>query len=226
MNKTIIAFLNLKLILILLIGVTLLASCNKEVIRGSGPIGQKNFSINGFNAVETHYDIKAIVSYGSSTSVVASGYENLLNILDFRLENGVLKLKYNDTYNTIRRGNIVVNITMPNIERITTNGSGDCEIRNMRSFSNLELGIYGSGNIALSNSVYPSAKFGIYGSGHIYANGLDVNQAEVNIHGSGNVTVLVRERLKASIFGSGNIYYFGNPQIEFSRNGSGRLVKR
>jgi Putative auto-transporter adhesin, head GIN domain len=66
----------------------------------------------------------------------------------------------------------------------------------------------------------------VYGSGSIDAQSLQTKQTEAKIHGSGNIGVSVTEQLKAGIFGSGNIYYWGNPILETTQNGSGRVIKR
>jgi len=88
-------------------------SCKKESIRGSGSIGSRAITLQTFTSVESHYDIKAVISYGPTQEIIAKGYDNLLNILDCKVENGVLKLKFNTNYNTIRNGNVVVNIKIP-----------------------------------------------------------------------------------------------------------------
>jgi Putative auto-transporter adhesin, head GIN domain len=103
------------------------SSCNKELIRGAGSIGTRSISLPAFTAVESHYDIKAVISYGATQEVTATGYDNLLNILDFKVENGVLKLKFNTTYNTIRNGNIVANIKIPVLSATTIHGSQSIE---------------------------------------------------------------------------------------------------
>ncbi|MCU0323124.1 MAG: DUF2807 domain-containing protein, partial [Chitinophagaceae bacterium] len=86
----------------------ILTSCQKDVIKGSGNIIEKNIPITGFHSVETHYDIQAILTHGTTTKVVASGYENIMDLLDFQVINGVLQLKFNTVYNRIKNANVVV----------------------------------------------------------------------------------------------------------------------
>lgn len=202
------------------------SSCNKEVIRGSGSNGTKTINVPAFTAVESHYDIKAVISYGPAQEVTATGYNNLLNILDFSVENGVLKLKFSTDYNTIRNGNVVASIRVPDLTAVTIHGSENIEISNFSNGISLQAFIHGSGDIRVNNSNYQSALLKVHGSGNIEAQGLQVAQAEAAIHGSGNTSVSVTEHLKAGIYGSGNIYYWGNPAVETSLNGSGKVIKR
>jgi hypothetical protein len=204
----------------------LLSSCSKDVIKGSGSSGSKTLNLPAFTAVESHYDIKAVISYGTTQEVIATGYDNLLNILDFKVEAGVLKLKFNTMYNTIRKGNIVANIKIPVLSGATIHGSQNIDVNGFINATDINAKIHGSGSIRMSSSSYQSALLEVYGSGNIDAQNLQAKQAEAKIHGSGNIDISVLERLKAGIFGSGNIYYRGNPIIETSQNGSGRVIKR
>jgi Putative auto-transporter adhesin, head GIN domain len=212
--------------LLLLAGTFIFSSCRKDVIRGAGSSGTRTLALPAFTSVESHYDIAAEISYGTAQEVSVTGYNNLLDILDFRVEDGVLKLKYNTRYNTIRNGNVVARIKIPVISKVAIHGSEDINITGFSNGSTLNAQIYGSGDVRVSNSNYQLALLAVHGSGKIEAQGLQTKQAEVKIHGSGHTSISVADRLKAAIFGSGNIYYWGNPAVETSQNGSGRVIKR
>jgi len=206
--------------------VVILFSCNKSLIRGEGSVGTRVLNLNNFNAVESHYDIKAVITYGPMFVVNANGYNNLLDILDCKVENGILKLKYNTRYNTIRNGNIVVHISMPELNGVSIHGSKNVDVQHFLNGNTIAANIHGSGDIVIDNCKYQAAVLNIHGSGSIKGEGLQVKQSEVNIHGSGHASLFVTEQLKANIFGSGNIYYWGNPTVQTSLNGTGRAIKR
>lgn len=204
----------------------LFVSCKKDSIRGEGKTVIRTLSISSFSSVETHYDIDAVISYGNIPEVKVSGYENLLEILEPELDNGVLKLKYNKQYNNIRNSNVRFEIIIPHIECTGIYGSGDIKVKGFLTGNQFTAGIYGSGNIIVENSNYQSAILDIYGSGKVEAHGLQVKNALVNVHGSGHSYISVSEKLTIKMFGSGNVYYWGNPIIETSQNGNGRVIKR
>jgi hypothetical protein len=204
----------------------MLVSCRKESIRGSGPIVTRTLSIGTFSSVEAHYDIDAVVTYENVAEVKVTGYDNLVNILEPELDNGVLKLKYSKQFNNIRNGNIRFDITLPMIQRTSIYGSGDIRVKGFLTGTQFTAGIFGSGDVIVENSKYQSTTLDIYGSGKVEAQGLQAKHAVVNVYGSGHSYISVSNRLVAKIFGSGNIYYWGNPVVETTQNGSGRVIQR
>ncbi|HSF44415.1 MAG TPA: head GIN domain-containing protein [Chitinophagaceae bacterium] len=204
-----------------------LFSCSKyEAIRGDGRTLTETRIVPQFSSVETHYDIRANIIQGTTQEIKVTGYENLLAILETEVENGVLRLKYNNRYNTIRNGNVVVNITVPAISKATIHGSNNIEVSGFQALQGFEGLIHGSGNIKVSNSTSELAKLLIYGSGRIDAQELQTKRTEASIFGSGNISVTVSEQLEAKIYGSGNVNYWGNPSVQTEMQGSGRVIKK
>ncbi len=202
------------------------ASCSKEAIKGNGSIGTRTLTVPGFTAIESHYDIDAVLSHGANQEVSVTGYENLLDLLDFRVENGVLKLKFNDQYNTIRNSNIVATIKLPQLASAAIHGSGQISVNGFRDGNVFVARIHGSGNINMADSRYEKAELHIHGSGNINGQGLVAKSADISVHGSGHTSITVTDQLKAGIFGSGNIYYWGSPSVNLSINGSGKVIRR
>jgi hypothetical protein len=223
--KKSIELISVPFVIILLI-CGLMCSCSKDILRGAGNIRTRDISLAGFHSVETHYDIDAEIIYGANYSIKASGYENLLNELDFKVVNGILQLKFNTRYPSIRNSNIKAVIQMPVLSGLSIHGSGKISAMGFEQGETLQLLIHGSGDIEATQSKYKLLKIGIYGSGDTDAKNLLTENAEVKMHGSGNVYVKPSNLLKAEIHGSGNIYYQGNPAIESERHGSGRIIKR
>lgn len=203
-----------------------LFSCQKQTIRGEGTIATRTLGLSGFTKVETYYDIDAVITYGNTPEVKVTGYVNLLDILETVIDNGVLKLKYNSRYNTIRNGNIRFEITIPRLEGAGIYGNCSIDVNNFLAGQQFKGEIYGSGDMTVTNTNYQSAILDIYGSGKIKGEGLQVKNALVNSYGSGHTYISVSERLVTKMYGSGNIYYWGNPAIETSQQGSGRVIKR
>lgn len=204
----------------------MLSSCSKETITGRGETGTRTFQLPDFSAVEAHYDIDAVISSGANREVVLSGYENLLAVLDVKVENGVLKLKYNTNYNYIRKSNVKATIKIPALAKAAIYGSGDVDVNGFNGARGIILGIYGSGNIRVNNSAYDTAVLDIYGSGDIKAQGLRVKEATANVFGSGHTAISVSEKLLARIFGSGDVHYWGSATVQTTQNGSGRVIKQ
>lgn len=215
----------MKSFLILLIASVSLVSCRKDVIRGTGSVSTRTLSIPAFTRVEAHYDIDAVITYGNVQEVKVTGYENLLDILELELDQGILRLKFSNRYRKIKNSNIRFEIMVPAIQGAAVYGSGDITVKGFLSGNALTTGIYGSGSVSVLESAFENATIDIYGSGRVNAEGLQSRYALVNIYGSGNSYISVSDRLVSKIFGSGNVYYRGNPAIETSINGSGRVIR-
>lgn len=216
----------MKQLLFILATVSLVTSCSKDVIKGSGNIATQTRNVPVFHSVETHYDIAANIRYGASQEVQATGYENLLNVLETTVENGVLKLKFNQRYNTVRNGNIVANITLPAVRKVTIHGSGDITVSNFTNGTAFSALIHGSGNIKVQNSSFQTASARIHGSGDIEARTLQAKEATADVYGSGDIFIAVTDKLKATIHGSGSVSYWGSPTVETALHGSGRVIKK
>jgi hypothetical protein len=215
----------MKALIFILMATTMLA-CSKDAIRGKGDIITQTRNVSPFTGVETHYDIKAIVTYGPTQQVEVSGYENLINIMETVVENGVLKLRFNRDYNTVRNVNLVARIQVPAISSATIHGSNNIEVHNFATGNQFTGQIHGSGKIMVTHSSYQTADLRVNGSGDIDARSLQAKEAEAKINGSGSVYVAVTDKLKATIQGSGSINYWGNPSVDASVQGSGKVVKR
>jgi hypothetical protein len=215
-----------KLFILALAAICSFTACTKDAIRGNGTISTREIPVTAFTSVESHYDIKAIIRYGSTRNVKATGYDNLLEILDFSVENNVLKLKFNQQYNQIRNSNVVAEITVPTLEGVAIHGSNNIEVRDIEGGNTLSARIHGSGSIRVLNSRYDSASLKVHGSGDIDAQGLRVKIAEAAIHGHGDILVSATEKMKAGIYGNGNIHVWGNPQLQSEIHGKGRIYKR
>jgi hypothetical protein len=203
-----------------------LFSCNKDILRGSGDIRTETRTVQTFHSIESHYDIAANVTYGATQELKVTGYGNLIDVLETTVENGVLKLKYPNRYSTVRNGNVVANITIPAINKLTMHGSKDATISGFANGTSLSTMIHGSGDIRVENSSFENASATIHGSGDVDAQGLQAKEFTTEIHGSGDVSISVTDTLRVTIHGSGNVNYWGNPVVETTVHGSGRVVKR
>jgi hypothetical protein len=99
-------------------------------------------------------------------------------------------------------------------------GSGDVNARvECKDFSSH---ISGSGDVSVSGNSKNSTVH-VSGSGNFNGKEFKTNNASLHINGSGDVYICVEDSIIADISGSGNITYSGNPKIDISTSGSGRI---
>ncbi len=202
----------------------LLNGCEKERIKGGGPVQDEFRDLPAFTKVSTLGSSNVIINYGTAFSVKLSGYSNLLPHFETRVLNNELVVGYRHGVN-ISNDNITVHIVMPDLHGVNISGSADISVpgifENVPAFS---CNISGSGKIIVDSLTTQSLSCNISGSGKIIAFGLHASTANVDISGSGSAEISVANNLNVNISGSGTVYYRGNPVVNSTISGSGRLI--
>jgi len=107
-------------------------------------------------------------------------------------------------------------------ENFTARISGSVEIESHIECNKFEVDISGSGEIAVSGAAKETS-VSVSGSATFTGNEFQTNNAIIDISGSGSIHIWVLDYLKARVSGSGRVTYRGNPKIDYSGSGSGRL---
>ena len=204
----------------------LLASCEKQSITGSGSLSTEQRAVLPFTAVQTSGDIKLNIRYGATSSIEVKGYSNLVQITETKIQNNKLYVQFQDQYNSVRNNNVEVTVVLPVLESVYSYGSGDVWVSDFSNGNNLQVSIYGSSDVIITNSQFNTGNFESHGSGDIEAQNLSVKTGNASIYGSGNIKLSCTEFLRSKIFGSGDIWYWGNPALDTQINGSGSVIKK
>jgi hypothetical protein len=235
---------------LLLISITLsslfFTACTKDILTGNGSIITQDRNVTNFTKVKIEGSTDVDISQGAAFKVTASDYQNLINSLETVVIGTELTIRYKP--NTwVTKSNSKVTIIMPYLNGLEVNGSGgfvvngtfvtptvfnarvegsgDMQINNA-TIGDVHITIEGSGGIAFANSTCNNAVIKIEGSGDSKAFNLKCNNADVNVSGSGDTEISTATLLKAKINGSGNVYYMGNPTVQTTINGSGKVIKK
>lgn len=222
------------------------AYCQKATsISGTGPVVKQSREASGFTKVSHNISGNVYITAGSGFKVEVEGQENILGILETKVESGTLKIQFkpNTSINDIKTLNVYV--TAPSYEALNLNGSGDMVAENALKGNSLSLNLSGSGNLKVSSVSYSDVSAAISGSGNLTVGGgtadkvslsvtgsgdlkaddLKGNVSEAKIVGSGDITCSANNSLSASIVGSGDIRYKGSPQVNVKISGSGEVSK-
>jgi hypothetical protein len=221
-----------------------LAACgtaNSES-RDGGPDGMRRFAVGGFDAVSLEGSDNVRVVRGATVSVVATGPQRVLDLLNFRVEKNTLKIDRKSGRTNWLRGDYrgaTITVTMPNIVAAGVAGSGDMTVDradgasfgaavegsgNLKvaavSVNRAQLAAEGSGNLTISGTTEDVA-MAAEGSGDIDARGLVSQRATIAVEGSGNIGASVRERAIIAVEGSGNVDVTGTDNCAIIKEGSG-----
>ena len=205
----------------------LLFSCSKVKTTGTGTVVTVQRSVSDFYSVKVMGSTKVYISQGLTFNVSAKGYENILQLLQTRVENGVLIIDYKNNSN-VTNDNSEVTITMPSISSLAVNGDGSISTLGIcTGINNLSVSLSGAGSININKAAVVNYIINHSGSGNVNSFGILAENAVVKINGSGNASLSLTGSLNANISGSGNIYYKGNGvQVTSQITGSGQVIKQ
>jgi len=217
-------------------------SAQKHRVVGSGTMIEKTRNVGSFKEVGVSGSFDVFLVKGKEGKIDIKIEDNLLEYLITEVENGKLKIKWKKGVNIRTMKTTVVTVNFNEISSIGLSGSGDVVGKDVIKSNDVRVALAGSGDIdlkleaktvdaAISGSgdidlrgTTTSFEAAIAGSGDIEAFDLKSDKAEVRISGSGDVTLSVKNDLKARISGSGDIRYKGNPKYEDTKvSGSGSI---
>lgn len=232
----------LKILPFAAIALLFLSSCEKVV--GEGPVVTQERVYSDFNSVEVNISGNLIYSRGNEYKLVLHAQQNILDIIQTRVDGNELLIKFRDGTNVRAHEEIDIELVTPDLNRMKLAGSANVKLEGPVEADNLELRLSGSGNIIaeeldISGELYGhlsgsgnieiqsgqanSTRFRLSGSGNITADQVVAANSNAEISGSGNIRLQATGQLSAKISGSGSIFYRGTPQVSVQISGSGSV---
>lgn len=235
----------MKKLSIILPGLLALAFTACEKVRGEGPIVTENRNVSDFSGIDLRSEADLYYRAGPDYTVVVSGQQNVLDVLETYTSEGKLVIRYRGDVRVRSHDRLHIQVTAPAVNRLKVRGSGDIMTSGPLSPSRLDLDVDGSGDIRVSELAANHLDAEVVGSGSIRVAGGTATDVETLISGSGDIDLAgvqaseattvtsgsgdtrlhVTNRLKSTISGSGDVFYRGTPTIETHISGSGRVVK-
>lgn len=204
---------------------------------------ERSIVTDNFNSIENDISATLIITQEETFSILANGQANILDLIDFKVESNKLNIGFKQACVNSNFDSLLIHISLPTLNSLQINGSGQAIIENTLNCSQLELDISGSGNIKASVNASknlkgnisgsgtielygntPEASFDISGSGEIHGYDFQTLNSSVNISGSGDAELFATESLNADISGSGDVQYKGSPKVSSSVSGSGEIT--
>ena len=216
---------------------------------GNGVLVDTNIEVGEFDSISSRcsLDINYAQSY-TSQSVILTCDENLVEVFDIRVEDGVLIVdtKRGASYST--KSKIFVTITSPKLSSVKLSGSGDCDITSpvtaegdftfkVSGSGDIEADgvitckgftstVSGSGNVEVAGVVAEAAYFKDSGSGDIEVDSLTAADISVKMSGSGDITLNCKDAgfITADLSGSGDLILSGRARhLQSNTSGSGHV---
>lgn len=220
-------------------------SCRKGSIwgiYGKGPVESQTRDLSGFSSLYLDCDADVTYIQDSTYQVSLSGQQNIVAVLETRVDEGQLRISY--LREVRKHDGLRIVIHSPKMNSCTIAGSGNISTTSgytgttigfyisgsgnittgTLNCSSLDTKISGSGNITIGGGSSNSCVHNITGSGNIVALEHKSSTVTAKITGSGNITVNVSDKFDATISGSGTIKYKGNPALTTHLTGTGDII--
>ena len=208
----------------------------------SGRQDQRDFEVGAFRSITLFGPHDVNVAVGGAPSVRAEGDSAVLDGLDIRVEDGVLRVGTRRGWSWRGPGGrVTIRVTVPALDGASVTGSGDLNIdraeaerfsASVTGSGDLEIGalrarqvdvsVTGSGGIDIDGSA-EQADVAITGSGDVDLESFETRRADVRIAGSGDISLRATESVSGTILGSGDVTVRGGATCSVSRVGSGSV---
>lgn len=191
-------------------------------VKGNGKVKSQQRNVDSFSAIKLTCSADLYISQGPQSITVKTD-ENILELIETKVEDGTLYVSVKGRGFRSVEGLDVI-ITVPDLEKIHSSGSGDIEFEDVFKTSDLYINLSGSGDLdAEFNATNLELK--INGSGDSDISGI-MGKFKVSVSGSGDVDAenLKLEECYIKNSGSGDLSLEGKTNnLIVSQHGSGDL---
>jgi hypothetical protein len=225
------------------LSITLLSSCKKDFIRGSGHVVSETRSVGNFTDVEIFGPFEVQLISANTPGIEIRAEDNVISAIETGVRDNSLFIRIRSSVHLRSHLPIRVYVSNSTFQRAKFNGSGTLTCKDTIKTSlfkyevngsavadlavktdNLYVTVNGSGYTTLGGAC-KNLNGTINGSGNVDAWDLPTPVADVTINGSGEFRVLASEHLTARIRGSGTIRFKGTADLESDIQGSGRVIR-
>ncbi len=211
--------------LALLAFATLSTGCMfSDMVQGSGKVERRTLDVAEFDAIVVRGSMDVILTRSEQRSVEVEAQPNIADLLKTEVSNGTWTISTTEGYST--RKDFIIQIAVPELKRVTVEGSGDVKSKDIFPAKEMSVEVKGSGDVQLgveASRVIVEVK----GSGDITLHGR-CDELEASVHGSGDINAvdLECENAKASVMGSGDISVHATGVLDARVKGSGDIRHR
>ncbi|HEU4836886.1 MAG TPA: head GIN domain-containing protein [Pyrinomonadaceae bacterium] len=193
-----------------------------ERIKGSGKRELQKREVAPFTSIATEGVFTVEVTCQKDLSLEVEGDDNVLEYVTSEVTGNTLRLKNTKNYQTSEP--VKFKISVPNIEGISVNGAGHIEVKGIKN-EKFEIDMNGASTIIVSGDT-KTVDIGANGAGKVDAHNLHAARGVVDSRGVARVDVDVTNQLDVSIQGSSTVTYTGDPVVNKSVQGTGKVERR
>jgi len=205
--------------------VVLAAGCHHgrfAEIRGSGKREMQKRNVAAFTSILADGAFTIEVTCQKDQSLEVEGDDNVLAFVTSDVSGNILRIKNTKNYSTSEP--VKFRISVPNLEGLSVNGAGHIDIKNLNN-DKFEIDTNGAPNIVVSGNT-KVIDVGANGAGKIDAHNLHASRGVVDSKGVSRIDLDVADQLDATVSGPSTVTYKGDPVVNKTIHGPGKIEKR
>jgi uncharacterized protein with beta-barrel porin domain len=196
------------------------AGCGSDpCVGGTGPIVSQTLDLSSFTGFDFQVGGEVTVVPGDNQQVVVRSQQNVIDILNRDVINGIWEIGYTQCAGGISE--FSVDITVSELDSVELSGAGTINAETQAS--TIDTILSGAGTVTLSGET-TSQQVTLEGSGTVEAFNLTTEETSVLLTGQGTVNVSASEQLNVDLLGAGAVFYKGDPQLNVRIPGAGSVV--
>ena len=215
-----------KLALLLVLLPLLVAGCHhgglRSEIQGSGKRQKQKRQISPFTSIVTAGAFTIEVTCQKDVSLEVEGDDNVLEFVAAEVSGNVLRLKNTQNYSVSEP--VTFRISVPNLEAVSTSGAGQINITGMKN-EKFEIDAEGAPTINVAGET-KVVDIDASGAGKIDASKLHTARAVVDSKGVAQIDIDVEEQLDVTVSGPSSVTYQGDPVVNKTINGPGKVERK
>jgi len=214
-----------KLALLFLLFPLFVAGCHhgmRAEIKGSGKRVVEKRNITSFTSISTEGSFSIEVTCQKDLGLEVEGDDNVLSVVTAEVSNNVLRLRNSKNYASDEP--VKFRISVPNIEGLSVEGAGHIDIKGLNN-DKFEIDSEGAPAISVSGKT-KLVDIDSSGAGKIDTHNLHAERAVVDSKGVAQIDLDVADQLDVTISGPSSVYYKGDPKVNKTIHGPGKVERR
>jgi hypothetical protein len=191
-------------------------------LKGSGKRVVEKRNITPFKSISAEGAFTIEVTCQKDLGLEVEGDDNVLAVVTAEVSNNVLQLRNTKNYSTSEP--VTFRISVPNLEGISVEGAGNVNIRGLNN-DKFAIDSQGAPTINVSGNT-KLVDIDSSGAGKIDTHNLHAARAVVDSKGVSRIDLDVADQLDVKISGPSSVYYKGDPVVNKSISGPGKVERR
>jgi len=214
-----------KLALLFLLLPVLAAGCHHGMlaqIKGSGKRVMEKRNVTPFMSISTEGAFTIEVTCQKDLGLEVEGDDNVLTVVTSEVSNKVLRLRNTKSYSSSEP--VKFKISVPSLEGLSVTGAGNVDIKGLNN-EKFEIDAEGAPTINAAGNT-KIINIDRSGAGKIDTHNLHASRAVVESKGVAQIDLDVADQLDVTISGPSSVYYKGDPVVNKTINGPGKVERR